>query len=303
MTFPYLAQDAIVETYRHLLSGQRDTINLLAQDLDGTTGTITLSDTLEGVQPGSLLGVDLEVLYVRTTNPTSKTATVIRQWLGSTGGTHNAGTPVYVNPRFSAWDIFSQLNTELADLSSPDSGLFAVGEVEVIFQPSRRGYEIPVPRDEIDGILEIRYKVTDATLAWPRLRGYEPMWDTNISDFPSGTAIRLDGPSWPSPGMPMRVKYSRPFVPMTALDDDLVADCLLPKTAVDIPALGAAAMLMFHKEAKRSFLESQGDTRRAAEVPPGSSTRDAATLLGLRNRRVSAEASRITANYPNYIAR
>lgn len=301
MTTPYSAQDAINETYRHLMSGQRDTINLLSQDLDSSETTVELTDDLTGIQPGTLLSVDLETMYVRTTNVGSKTASVIRGWLGSQGGSHSTDTPVYVNPRFGGWDIFQALNIELADLSSPGMGLYAIAETEIIFQPTRRGYDLGVPRDQVSSILEIRYQVPDATFAWPRLKKYEVMWDTSVSDFPSGTAIRLDEAAYP--GKPFRVKYARPFISMTSLSDDLVADCLLPATAIDIPPLGAAATLMFHKEAKRGFIEAQGDTRRAAEVPPGTNTRDAATLLGLRNRRVTDEAARISNNYPNYIAR
>lgn len=301
MSFPYLAADAVNECYRHLLGGQRDTINLLAQDLDGTTGTVQLSDTLDGVQAGSLLSVDLETLYVRTVNPGSKTATVIRGWLGSQGGAHDAGTPVYVNPRFSGWDIFSALNTQIADLTSPSVGMYAIAETQFTWNQNVRGYDLGVPRDEVQSILELRYQTRDSTKAWPRLSKYEVLWDANLADFPSGTGIRLDENAWP--GAPIRVKYARPFLPLIDLTTDLVADCLMPGTAVDIPPLGAAAMLMFHKEAKRSFLEAQGDTRRAAEVPPGSSTRDGATLWSLRNQRASAEAARISNNYPNYVAR
>lgn len=296
MTFT--AQDAVNETYRHLLSGQRDTVNLLAQPVDSTQPNFVFTGEMEGIQAGSLLSVGLEIVYVRTANAASKGADVIRGWLGSTTGAHVADAVVYVNPRFSGWDIFQALNVELNDLSSPAVGMFAVGEVEFNFSPQIRGYDLGVPRSQISGVLEVRYRTQDATKAWPRIRRYEVLWDQQTADFPSGTAIRLDEPAWP--GQPIRVKYSRPFVPLTALTDDLIGTSLLPATAVDIPPLGAAAMLMFHKEAKRSFLEAQGDTRRAAEVPPGSSTRDAATLLGLRNRRASSEAARLSQNYPNY---
>lgn len=301
MSFPFLAADAVTETYRHLLSGQRDAINLLSQDVATDDDTIELADDINNVQPGSLLSIDLETLYVRTTSASSRSAKVIRGWLGSQQSAHLADAPVYVNPRFSGWDIFQALNVELADLSSPSVGMYAIGETEIAYNPVRRGYDLGVPRDEVQSVLEIRYQTKDSTFAWPRVKKYEVLWDTNLTDFPSGTAIRLDEMLWP--GAPFRVKYSRPFLPLVDLTTDLVTTCLLPSTAIDIPPLGAAAMLMFHKEAKRSFLESQGDTRRAAEVPPGSSMRAASALLSLRNRRANDEANRISNNYPNYIAR
>jgi hypothetical protein len=297
----YSGQAAVNETYRHLLSGQRDTINLLDQSVDSTENVLQFSDDLDGIQAGSLLSLDLETVYVRTINAAARTANVIRKWLGSTGDAHQPGIPVYVNPRFTSWDIFQALNVELNDLSSPSIGMYAIAETEFLYHPQIQSYDLGVPRAQVQNILEVRYQEPGPAKRWPRVRSYDVLWDTDIPDFPSGTAIRLDQSAWS--GHPVRVKYARPFIPMADLTSDLVADCLLPATAIDIPPLGAAAMLMFHKEAKRSFLESQGDTRRAAEVPPGSSTHDAATLLGLRNRRATDEAARISSNYPNYIAR
>ena len=56
--------------------------------------------------------------------------------------------------------------------------------------------------------------------------------------------------------------------------------------------------MMAGREVKRSFIESQSDTRRADEVPPGASRDSTANLLRLRRERITAEAGRLKAQYP-----
>jgi len=56
--------------------------------------------------------------------------------------------------------------------------------------------------------------------------------------------------------------------------------------------------LMAGREIKRNFLESQGDTRRAEEVPPRAIMDSVANIQRLRRERVIAEAGRLKAQYP-----
>lgn len=301
MTAPYYASDAVTETYRHLMSGQRDRVNLLASDPGPIDSRVVFTDDIGDIQAGSKLSVDLEVMYVRTVSPQGKSATVIRGWDGSIQSAHDVGSPVYVDAHFTGFDIFQQLNVELADLCSPSVGLFDIGTTEIIYNTAREGYDLGITGANVDKILGVRYQRRDATLSWPRVKQFDVDWNADPTVFPSGIAVMIQEPLWP--GAPFRVVYSRPFRFITSLSTDLVADCGLPSTATDIPPLGAAATLMFHKESKRSFMESQGDTRRAGEVPPGSSARAATLLLQLRNRRADSEANRISSNYPDRKAR
>ena len=52
------------------------------------------------------------------------------------------------------------------------------------------------------------------------------------------------------------------------------------------------------REVKRNFTESQGDTRRADEVPAGSVNNSINNLLRLRRDRIIAEAARLARQYP-----
>ena len=55
---------------------------------------------------------------------------------------------------------------------------------------------------------------------------------------------------------------------------------------------------MSGREIKRNFTESQGDTRRASEVPPGAILQSSRQLQVLRVQRIAAKAARLDAMYP-----
>jgi hypothetical protein len=72
----------------------------------------------------------------------------------------------------------------------------------------------------------------------------------------------------------------------------------IPASAWDLPPIGAAISLMAGREIKRSFVESQGDSRRAAEVTGGKSTESVIALQRLRQQRITSEKQRLDGFYP-----
>jgi hypothetical protein len=94
------------------------------------------------------------------------------------------------------------------------------------------------------------------------------------------------------------VRYKAPFVRATAESSDLTTNCFLPTTCDDIVEMGVVLRLMAGREIKRNFTESQGDTRRADEVPAGAVLGSVANIQRLRRERVIAEAARLKAQYP-----
>jgi hypothetical protein len=72
----------------------------------------------------------------------------------------------------------------------------------------------------------------------------------------------------------------------------------IPASAWDIPPIGAAISLMAGREIKRSFVETQGDSRRATEVSAGASTQSVNALRLLRQQRITAEKQRLDGFYP-----
>jgi hypothetical protein len=55
---------------------------------------------------------------------------------------------------------------------------------------------------------------------------------------------------------------------------------------------------MAGRDIKRTFIESQGDPRRAAEVAPGTSYDSVKGLRVQRQQRIEAEKQRLDAFYP-----
>lgn len=289
------------EVEMNLLSGDKDERNLLANSVDSTETTFTFSGPLEGIQAGAYLGIDLEQLYVVDAGSSSTTATVIRGQLGSIPTAHAAGAVVYVNPRFSRWQMLRALNAELRDMSAPPNMIFQVKDFQLTTQPVAMTYAVPAENTDIISLLELRYSYPDAYKAWPRVtrNTYSILRNMPTSDFASGMAIRLDENVYP--GRTLQVRYAAPFTELDGLVTDVVAATGIPVTAVDIPPLGAAARLMGVREAKRSFTESEGDSRRSQEVPSGSAARAAGAILAVLNQRIRSEASRLKTQFPETV--
>lgn len=297
----YSTDDLISQVEEHLLGGDRDELNELANDIGFADDTLLLNMPLSGVSQGSYLTLDLEVLYVKSVDSTSQTVTIRRGMLGSTPAAHVANTLVYVNPLFTKWSIFRALNVEIVSLSAADNGIFAVKEFTLTTQPVQVTYDVPADNLDLRALLEIRWDEVSAERSWPRvpLRTVMMIRDLTTDTGTSGLSFRVDYPSF-IPGRRMVVRYAANFTTLsTSLTDDAAATTGLGATMIDIPALGAAARLMGVREAKRTFIERSVDSRRAAEVPTGSSARSAAVLLQLLNGRIKSEADRLRQLYPD----
>lgn len=291
----------ITEVEDHLLGGDRDALNELAASIVDSDTTMTFTMPLDAISEGSYLGIDLEVIYVKSVDSTSLVATVRRGMLGSTAAAHTDGALVYINPLFSKWQIWKALNVEIDSLSGADNGLFAETAFTLTTQAVRRTYDIPVLNNDLRQILEIRYNAPGAENYWPVVskRDFQVIRDlTSDTANTSGLSIRIDNSF--VPGRDLVVRYAGDFTHLSSdLTDNAVTTTKLGATMLDIPALGAAARLMGVREAKRTFVERSVDTRRAAEVPAGSSARAASVLLNLLGGRIKSEAARLRQRWPD----
>ena len=114
------------------------------------------------------------------------------------------------------------------------------------------------------------------------------------SDFASGYVLAFD--TLVRAGT-IRVIYRAAYGEFTA-ETDTVASVGGSDHLDDVLALGAQIRLMAGREIKRNFTESQGDTRRAEEVPSGAVANSILQLQRLRRDRVMAEAARLNRQYP-----
>ena len=237
---------------------------------------------LQNCQTGTILGCELELFYVQ--NVSGTTVTVVPGYLGSTSANHSAGALVYLNPRFSFYDVQTAINDDLSDLCSPENGLYAVGSLEITYNPAQIAYDLPGVTGLID-IISVQYNVPYPINYWvPMTRGRDwllnPTSDT--TDFASGYALRLlGGRQLPYPGLPMRVVYKQTFAPFVNLTDDATTVAGLSSTMTDLPPLGAMVALVAPHEVRRNEIDSEPDSRRGNEVPPGAVMNSIAQVLAL----------------------
>lgn len=287
--------DVIERTRARLMTSHREGINALAAGVNASDTAWTFSHNTKFTE-GGRLSVDLETVRV-TGGATLTTANVIRGIGGSTAATHATGAVVRVNPTWTNFEIAQAVNDELADLSSPNNGLFRIRSVNFNYQPARAGYELIGLSDFMD-VWRVRYETPGPEHAWPVIQPYEWRIDqaADTTDFPSGVQLVLD--SGGSPGQKVRVSYRASFTPLAALTDNVLSAAGLHAEAHDILSLGAAIRLLSGLEAQRAYTTTQANPRRADEVPPRTAVSAIAPLAQQREDRIRAEATRLLARYP-----
>lgn len=288
--------DLLSETRRHLESYRRTPMNQLNAAIDATATTLTFTHDVSQIQAGAYLEIGLELVYVWTVDQGGKTATVQRGQAGSTAVAHTAGSVVTVNPPFPDFAILKAVNDDLLSLASPINGLYAVRSVDLTATANSSGYDLAGATDLLE-ILDIRHKHAGAPRTWSAVTNFELHRNTSADDFPSGLGLTLS--EGVRPGQAIRVLYKASFDPLTTLADDVETVAGLPASMHDIPPLGAAMRLVAPREIRRNQIESQGDSRRAEEVPPGALGSALRGLAALRQIRISEEASSLAQRFPD----
>jgi hypothetical protein len=199
--------------------------------------------------------------------------------------------------------MFTELNTEIDTLCSPENGLYAVQASEVTYNSSINTYDVTGTATggtysgmPVNNILRVLYSTTGPSRDWPEAKGWRPRFDADPTTFPSSVSIELGG-NVPESGRTLRIVYSTDFSHFT----DLTTTCSavgLSTSMEDLPTLGAAMKLAGIREVARNFTEAQGDTRRASEVPPNAQRAGYAAIALERQRRIRDEAMKLTTTYP-----
>ena len=285
------AGQLIDRTVGELLAGTVEERNKLASAVDASATTITFTYGVGGLREQTVFEVGTEQMYIWTVNTSSKTAEVERGFNGTTAAAHAIGDVVTVNPRFPRYRVLNQLNAELADLSSPMNGLFQMKTLDVSYNGSDRMVNLTGVTDMIDLYdARLRYLNDD----YPVLRNVRLMRDLPTSDFASGNALVFDAPVRAGS---IRVLYKAAY-DLFSTEADTLASVGGTDTLDDLLVLGAQIRMIAPRELKRNFTESQGDTRRAEEVPAGAVINSMGGLMRLRRDRIQAEAARLNRQYP-----
>jgi len=279
------------------MTEQPDRINTLSLSVDNlpTTTTIVFTQDLEGIEKGSRIEIDQEIMFVLSISGKSagSNAQVIRAFSNSTIASHNAGAIIRVNPQFFNTRIASKINRCLEGLSG--HGLFAVDSYEFTYTPAKAGYELVVP-GFLD-VLSVRYDYPGPLRDWPILLREDYFIDqtANATDFSSGISLTLRRGGYP--GRKVQVTYKKTYSPLVNLSDDVELVSGLHATAHEIPPMGAAMRLLYGREIKRSFLTSQPNPRRAREVPPGSASDSMRGIAGAYYEAIDREVRVLTHRY------
>jgi hypothetical protein len=287
----------INRTLRQLLSGTVEQKNKLAVALSASDTSVVVSYDLDGLRAGAVFEIDSELFYVWEANSGTKTLTVERGWNGTTAATHTVNSIVTLNPRFPRSQILEALNDEIQDLSSPMHGLYQIKFFDLDYNGSDMYINLPPVSNIIDLVsVHVRYLADE----YIQIRRIKLVRDMPTDDFSSGYAIKFEQPARQGR---LRIVYKAPFTPLTNETQNLSHFAGLPQSCEDIINLGTQIRMMAPRELKRNFTESQGDTRRSEEVPPGAVAGSITNLLRMRRDRITAEAARLTRQYPTFLTK
>ena len=285
------AGNLVDRVVQQLLAGTVEERNKIASSVNNSVTSIPVTYSLGSLAEQTVFEIESELLYVWAVDVSSKTLTVERGFGGTTAASHSNGTVLTVNPKFPRWQILNALNDELADLSSPMNGLFQMKTVDLSYNGSDRMVDLTSTTDIIDLYdVRLRYLSDD----YPVIRNVRLMREMPTTDFASGNVLVFDQSVLSGT---VRVSYKAPYTSFTS-EASTLASSGAGDTLTDLLVLGAQIRLLAAREVKRNFIESQGDTRRAEEVPAGAMNASITNLLRLRRDRIQAEAARLARQYP-----
>lgn len=294
------AQDWIETTRFRLMSGHQEQLNRLKSAYFAGSGSMSFDFDIAGIRPGSVVSVGTSTFYVWEVSVTTKTAVVQGAWDGTIDQDQPAGSVVRVSPRFTDAQILRALNEDINDLSSPASGLFQIGTSELVYDSALVGYDLSLAPNMISPI-ELRVENPGSFKEWTRIPSFKYRVvkgaPTGEEGFESGMALFLYDMWAGATGDRLHLTYRKGFNQLSNSFSTKIGTGI-PSSAWDIPPIGAAISLMAGREIKRSFVESQGDPRRANEVTGGKSTESVIALQRLRQQRITAEKQRLDGFYP-----
>ena len=285
------AGNLVDRVVQQLLAGTVEERNKIASSVNASVTSVPITYSLGSLAEQTVFEIESEMLYVWDVDTANKTLTVERGFGGTTAASHSSGTVLTVNPKFPRWQVLNALNDELADLSSPMNGLFQMKSVDVSYNGSDRMVDLASVTSMID-LYDVRWRFESDD--YPVVRNVRLARNLPTTDFSSGFALIFDQGIQSGT---VRVWYKDKYTPFTTEASTLSSTGATTELA-DLLVLGAQIRLLAGREVKRNFIESQGDTRRAEEVPAGAMNASVTNLLRLRRDRINAEAARLARQYP-----
>lgn len=280
------ASDLVEKVRSMLWGGAGDTLNALAADYTAGSGTLSLQIPNRAVGSGNLISVGLNTFYV-VANADGTSLSVLPAADGGPDQDIVAGTIARIKPRSTTWSIFREIHDAIVDMGSPRTGLFQALSFEAVAQQDpTRMYALPTGWwDDALGpqrLVRARWRPRGIN-TWETLHSAEYLVERY--------AVRVARE--PIEAAQYQFTFAFPFYAPQALTDEMDDLGLTEKSQQDIPPLRAAARLSLGVEGRRVQPFSQGDARRAEEVPITASLSVAREFNREYREAVMAERSRL----------
>ena len=283
--------DLVADTRRLAYGSMSDQLNFLAVEAPEGAGELTFMMSVDSISPGMVLSSGLNVYYVISTAPGTKTVQVYQTYDNSMAEPLPVGSPVMIRPRVTDWLLFQNLNDAIRSLSSPTHGLYR----QASWQDNSPGvwdeYPIPETAKNMTNLIRVSVKEYGGSDGWWQIPPNSVHWQ------PEHGIVRITG-HHSLRGRTVQFDYKAPFLTATNLTDDVVDDLGLAETMVDIPPMGAAVSLLRTTESRRNQIHAQGDPRRAEEVGVGANASIARELEQDWKDRIADERGRLINRNP-----
>lgn len=288
-------------TLRQLNSSIRNELNTLAVAINTSATQITMTfDLTPAFRLGSVVAVGLELMRITSVDTSAKTANVIRGWQDSPIQSHSVGDEVYVNARFTRFDVYDALIDELTAWQ-PD--LFKVVSYEATVDDDQETFELPVSLSAAIGVIKVtrQWENSDSS-SWPNLqfrlsRGDPAVWTGATL---SGLVVRLLPQNNVLRNGKVHALVAYPFVVDDTLTEatDLVATVGLSPSMLDVLVMGIKVRVLTDDENNRASRQAADESRRAGDVPVNRGLEVAQTMRNNYLRRYADEVLKLRTRYP-----
>lgn len=265
-------------------------INVLASEYQPGDATINLAVRTEQIAPGMILSSGLNSWYVSAYAQSTGEVSVVSSPNGEPDTPLPVGARIRIRPRFTDFQIFTWLNSQISVMSSSANGLWRLGSWQAPVDAPWNTYQVPDELNNMLDVIRVRHLVVGSPDQWTEMRQYA------VQRQDGKTTIRVYDPHITFGTMDFIVKS--PLTQAASTSADMIADCGLSESMLDIPVLGATAHMMIANETQRLHLRGQGDTRRPDEVPPSHGMNMSAYLFRRRDERINEEYARLTQAFP-----
>ena len=282
---------------RQLSSQQRMEVGQLFFDITSSATDLTLVATPPAsLRAGTIICIDLEVMWVASVNTATNVVSVIRGYLDSDAAVHLALALVEIAPRFTMLDIVDAMINEL---NAWGPQLYRTVDQTFTVDTTVETLQLPLAWADLYGVCQVRQSEVGTTnTVWPQLacklvRGSAAGF---AGASTSGVLLRFLEPLRSGS---VHVVAALPFDATTVpTNGDLLATIGMSNSQLDVLELGVRRRLLLQGDNDLNARQSQDDSRLAEENPVAGMLSIHQLQLALYTRRRTEEANRLARLYP-----